>query len=90
MGKRLSDTQILCLSLASEGDLVRWQGGFWSTRIEPVRANGVRAIIVWCEACGHHADVNVDDIPGDVLVPQLARGYRCSACGSRQVSTRPA
>jgi len=55
-----------------------------------MRENGVRAIIVWCEACGHHVDVCVDDLPGDLPVPGLARRYRCSKCGSRQVSTRPA
>jgi hypothetical protein len=35
-----------------------------------MRANGVRAVIATCEACGHKADVNVDALPENVFVPE--------------------
>ena len=55
-----------------------------------MRQNGVKAVLVWCATCDHHADVAVDHLSGDLEVPALARRFRCSACGSRQVQVRPA
>ena len=55
-----------------------------------MRENGVRALMVWCVACNHHADVVVDALPDDLQVPTLAGRFRCSACGSRRVQARPA
>jgi DNA-directed RNA polymerase subunit RPC12/RpoP len=55
-----------------------------------MRANGVRAVIVTCEACGHKADVNVDAMPESTFVPEAGRRLRCSQCGAKQINTRPA
>jgi hypothetical protein len=35
-----------------------------------MRANGARAVIATCEACGHKADVNVDALPENIFVPE--------------------
>jgi hypothetical protein len=55
-----------------------------------VRANGVRAVSAVCEACGREADVNVDALPETLIVPQVGRSLRCSQCGGKKISTRPA
>jgi hypothetical protein len=55
-----------------------------------MRENGVRAVTATCGACGHKADVNVDALPDSVTVPKAARCLRCSACGGKRISTRPA
>jgi hypothetical protein len=55
-----------------------------------IRANGVRMVTASCEACSHKADVNVDTMPETVTVPETGRRLRCSQCGGRTVSTRPA
>jgi DNA-directed RNA polymerase subunit RPC12/RpoP len=55
-----------------------------------MRENGVRAVIAACEACGHKADVNVDALPETTFVPEAGRRLRCSACGGKQINTRPA
>jgi len=52
--------------------------------------NGVRAITATCEACGRQADVNVDALPEAVTVPKVGQRLRCSRCGGKSVSTRPA
>jgi hypothetical protein len=36
------------------------------------------------------ADVSVDAMPENVHVPQVARRLRCSQCGGKTISTRPA
>ncbi len=55
-----------------------------------MRANGVRAVIATCEACGREADVNVDAVSETTLVPEAGRCLRCSACGGKRINTRPA
>jgi hypothetical protein len=55
-----------------------------------MRQNGVRMIRAKCEACGHQADVNVDALAETVLVPKVIQPLRCSRCGGKQISTRPA
>jgi hypothetical protein len=55
-----------------------------------MRANGVRAVTATCEACNHQADVSVDALPETMHVPDVARRLRCSSCGGKRVSTRPA
>ena len=44
-----------------------------------------------CEeiGCGHEGSVNVDHLPDDFPVPNVALRLRCSACGSRNVKTVP-
>jgi hypothetical protein len=55
-----------------------------------MRANGVRAVSATCEACGHKADVNVGALPETVTVPKAGQRLRCSQCGGKAISTRPA
>jgi rRNA maturation protein Nop10 len=55
-----------------------------------MRANGVRAVTATCEACGREADVNVDALPSTVTVPKAGLRLRCSQCGGKTISTRPA
>jgi hypothetical protein len=54
------------------------------------RQNGVRAVTTTCEECNHSADVSVDAMPETVYVPHVGRRLRCSACGGKQINTRPA
>ena len=55
-----------------------------------MRENGVRALHVSCLDCRHDADVNVDEYPGHLEVPSFASRMKCTACGSRRASVRPA
>ncbi len=55
-----------------------------------MRANGVHAVTATCEACSHQADVNIDALPETLTVPEAGRRLRCSQCGGRTISTRPA
>ena len=55
-----------------------------------MRANGVRAVSAACEACGLKAEVNVDALPEAVTVPKAGQRLRCSSCGGKTISTRPA
>lgn len=57
-----------------------------------MRKNGVRSLAAWClePDCRHEATVNVDHLPDHIAVPSLARRMKCSKCGSRNVSARPA
>jgi hypothetical protein len=55
-----------------------------------MRENGVRSLLAWCLDCGHEATVNVDHLPGHLPVPTFANRMKCTGCGSRNVSVRPA
>ena len=55
-----------------------------------MRKNGVRAVTATCEARGREADVNVDALPETVTVPKAGQRLRCSSCGGKTISTRPA
>src|SRR5688500_3126736 len=54
-----------------------------------MREHGVRSVEATCEDCKHDAVVNVDSLPGDLYVPDVALRLRCSACGSRKITTHP-
>jgi hypothetical protein len=54
-----------------------------------MRSHGIRSIEAWCSACGHHMAYNVDHLPDDLTVPDVALRLRCSKCGSRRIETRP-
>jgi len=56
-----------------------------------MREHGVRSVVAECHEirCGHSGSVNVDHLPDDVPVPDVALRLRCSACGSRNVKTIP-
>ena len=55
-----------------------------------MRLNGVRSVIAACANCGRSADVNVDLLPETLTVPETGRRLRCSSCGGKTISTRPA
>ena len=54
-----------------------------------MRAHGVRAVEAECQACQHEASVNVDALPDEFPVPDVALKLRCSSCGSKRIVTRP-
>src|ERR687897_116541 len=56
-----------------------------------MREHGVRSVLAICQdaSCGYSASINVDDLPDDLPVPDVALRLRCSACGSRNVKTQP-
>ena len=56
----------------------------------PMRANGVRAVTATCANCSRSADVNVDALPETLTVPEAGQRLRCSQCGAKTISTRPA
>ena len=58
--------------------------GFKPMTLANMRQNGVRA------NCGGSADVNVDALSETLTVPEAAGRLRCSSCGGKTISTRPA
>ena len=56
-----------------------------------MREHGVRSVAAICQEvnCGHSGAVNVDGLPDDVPVPDVALRLWCSACSSRNVKTQP-
>ena len=46
------------------------------------------AIRLFCDACGHQADLDRSRVPEGLTVPELTKRLRCSACGSRECSIR--
>lgn len=57
--------------------------------LDNMRENGTRHVAIWCN-CGHHANVLVDDLPGDTAVPMIRLRFKCSACGAKPFQSRPA
>ena len=55
-----------------------------------LRFNGVRAVTATCEACRREADVNVNALPETLHVPEAGQRLRCSSCGGKTISPRPA
>jgi hypothetical protein len=64
--------------------------GFEPMTLANMRENGVRSVIASCANCGRSADVNVDVLPQTVTVPKAGKRLRCSSCGGKTISTRPA
>jgi hypothetical protein len=54
-----------------------------------MRENGVWSISATCETCHHEAVLSADQWPPDMPVPDIGLKLRCSACGSREIATRP-
>ena len=50
----------------------------------------VHSVIASCANCGRSADVNVDLLPETLTVPEAGKRLRCSNCGGKTISTRPA
>lgn len=53
------------------------------------RANGVTVVEIWCGDCHHHGEVSTDGMPADLAIPDICLRYRCSACGGRNLTSRP-
>ena len=64
--------------------------GFEPMTLANMRLNGVRSVIASCANCGRSADVNVDLLPETLTVPEAGKRLRCSSCGGKTISTRPA
>ncbi len=51
-------------------------------------------VFCWCNRCGHHAEAAtamlVSQLGPDFPIPEIGARMRCSACGSKDVATRPA
>ena len=51
-------------------------------------------VFCWCNRCGHHAEAATAmlaaQLGSDFPVPEIGARMRCSACGSKDVATRPA
>lgn len=57
-------------------------------------AQGKVGVFCWCNRCGHHAEAAtamlISQLGPDFPVPEIGARMRCSACGSKDVATRPA
>jgi len=55
------------------------------------REHGIRSVEASCQeiGCGHAGSVNIDQLPGNIPVPDVALRLRCSSCGSKNVKTIP-
>lgn len=51
-------------------------------------------VFCWCNRCGHNAEAAtamlVSQLGPEFPVPEIGARMRCSACGSKDVATRPA
>ena len=51
-------------------------------------------VFCWCNRCNHNAELAtsllIDSLNPQFPVPELGSLMRCSACGARDVATRPA
>jgi hypothetical protein len=56
-----------------------------------MRRHGMTRLDVSCHGpdCWHRALVDVSTYADDVIVAELGRRFRCSACGSRNIDARP-
>jgi DNA-directed RNA polymerase subunit RPC12/RpoP len=62
--------------------------------IEPIdfanmRANGVRSLSIRCPECRHERIMNVDHLPGRVIVPSFGHRMVCTYCGTIGADVRP-
>jgi hypothetical protein len=51
-------------------------------------------VFCWCNRCGHHAEAAtamlIAQLGPEFPVPEIGARMRCSACGSKDIATRPA
>ena len=69
---------------------VRSKPSFPPMTLRNMRENGVRMVTATCADCGHSVDINVDSLPETVHVRAVGQRLRCSGCGGKKISTRPA
>lgn len=51
-------------------------------------AAGYRLAELWCNVCQHHTSILVDGLPLELPLPDIALRAKCTACGSRNVTSR--
>ena len=49
---------------------------------------GKYQITVYCEACGHNAELNREHLPDEMMIQILRKRLRCTACSKRNTSIR--
>jgi hypothetical protein len=61
--------------------------------LSDLAAQGV-AVFCWCNRCGHNAELATETLIArlgpDFPVPDAGARLRCTACGGKDVATRPA
>jgi hypothetical protein len=50
---------------------------------------GVGSVVATCAKCRHEGVLDVQRWPADTPVPDVGLKLRCSACGGRDIDTRP-
>jgi hypothetical protein len=72
-------------------DMIMKSAASKSMTLGNMRANGVRALAVHCEAhwCNHHAVLDVSDYTDDVTVPAFGPRMVCTVCGAIGADVRP-
>ena len=58
-------------------------------RISWLRGRGMTRVIATCGACRHSGPVEIAGMPDSMPVPDVGLRLRCSACGGREIETRP-
>lgn len=63
------------------------------TRLANLLGAGVD-VFCWCNRCGHHAELEtpalIAQLGPNFPVPEIGARMRCSACGVKDIATRPA
>lgn len=54
-----------------------------------MRADGVRSLLIYCNACTHTAVLNVDNYGDDIFVPSFNSRMICTQCGVIGAEARP-
>lgn len=57
--------------------------------LEDMREQGVHSVAYDCLCRPADDEVNVDHLPGDMLVPEVRKHIRCSSCGEHPLRTIP-
>jgi NaMN:DMB phosphoribosyltransferase len=61
-----------------------------SMTLANMRAQGVRALFVYCCRCHHQPNLNVDNYPAGIPVPAFSPRMVCTNCGMIGADVRPA
>ena len=54
-----------------------------------MRENGVGFVVATYSKCQYEGVLDVQRWPADTPVPDVGLRFRCSACGGREIDTRP-
>ena len=54
-----------------------------------IRAQGIRSLLIYCNACNHSATLNVDSYGDDIFVPSFNAYMVCTQCGIIGAEARP-